>query len=179
VRVIAGKYRNRNLKTSNHFRPTTDRVRETLFNILQSEIENSVFVDAFAGSGAVGIEALSRGAHSVYFIENNRRVLSILESNVTQLGSDANWRIYSVTAMKGLEVVAQNGTIADLIFFDPPYESDQYAELVDTAVKLFPDATIIVECSSRSKWRAPDSVQLKKSREIGETVLQFYGKSLP
>ena len=178
MRVIAGKYRNRNLKTSNNFRPTTDRVRETLFNILQSEIENSVFVDAFAGSGSVGIEALSRGAGIAYFIENNRKVLGVLESNLTQLG-EANWRIYSVPALKGLEVVAQNGAAADLIFFDPPYDSDQYAELVDTAAKLFPNATVIVECSTRSKWKAPDSVTLKKSREIGETVLQFYGKSLP
>lgn len=179
MRVIAGKFRNRNLKTSNNFRPTTDRVRETLFNILQSEIENSVFVDAFAGSGAVGIEALSRGASMVYFIESNRKVLPVLESNLTQLGEEPNWRIYSVSALKGLEVLAQNGAAPHLIFFDPPYDSDQYTELVDTSARLFPDATIIVECSSRSKWKAPNSVEMKKSREIGETVLQFYGKSLP
>ncbi|HSP05929.1 MAG TPA: RsmD family RNA methyltransferase, partial [Acidobacteriota bacterium] len=73
MRVIAGKYRNRTLKADDHFRPTSDRVRETLFNILQSELEDCVFVDAFAGSGAVGIEALSRGARIVYFLENHRK----------------------------------------------------------------------------------------------------------
>ena len=174
MRVIAGKYRNRNLKASDRFRPTTDRVRETLFNILQNEIDGAVFVDAFAGSGAVGIEALSRGASSVYFLESNRKTLHILESNLAICGEEGRWRIYSLPAHKGLEVIQRTEPHVDLLFFDPPYEFEGYAELLEKACALFPDATYIVEASSRSRLDSPSGLELFRTRSIGETILSFF-----
>ena len=177
MRVIAGKFRNRSLKTGAHFRPTTDRVRETLFNILQNEIEGAVFVDAFAGSGAVGIEALSRGAAFAYFLEKNRRVLQILETNLTQCGEDAKWRILSIDAMKGLEVVEKSEPAANILFFDPPYDFPQTSKLLEHAASLFPEAMFILETSTRTKLPLPPNVNLVKDRGIGETLLSFYWRA--
>jgi 16S rRNA (guanine966-N2)-methyltransferase len=173
MRVIAGTLRGRNLKSSDSFRPTTDRVRETLFNILQTQIENSNFVDAFAGSGAVGIEALSRGAARVYFLETNHKALKAIEDNLQMCSDDALWRIYSLSAIKGLEVIHKAGETADIIFFDPPYDYRDYPELISAAAELLPNALLVLETSSRSKFQLPEEVKLIRQKKIGETLLTF------
>lgn len=174
MRIIAGKYRNRNLKTDTHFRPTTDRVRETLFNILQSELEGSVFVDAYSGSGAVGIEALSRGARMVYFLETHRRALAVIESNLLQCSDGAAWRIYSMPAPRALEEVRKHESAVDLIFFDPPYNFTGYTDLLQQSSNLFPEAVHILETSRRSVYEIPEFLDVVKDRVIGETRLAFF-----
>lgn len=178
MRIISGKYRNRNLKTDGHFRPTTDRVRETLFNILQSELEGCVFVDAFAGSGAVGIEALSRGARMVYFLESHRKALTVLEANLLLCGEGAAWRIYSVPVPRALDEVRRKDPAIDLIFYDPPYDFTGYTALLENAVNLFPESLHIMESSARSMYDTPEGVELVKDRVIGETRLAFFRASL-
>jgi 16S rRNA (guanine966-N2)-methyltransferase len=173
MRVIAGKFRNRNLKSSDHFRPTTDRVRETLFNILQNELEGSVFVDGFAGSGAVGIEALSRGAARVYFLESNRNALKVLESNLLMC-NDVNWRIFALTAKKGLNLIRTQEDSVQHLFFDPPYDFHEYFELLEQAAALFPEAGIVLEHSARSKFTIPSNLTSTKEKRIGETSLSFF-----
>src|SRR5688572_26982057 len=113
MRVIAGKYRSRMLKAADNFRPTTDRVRETLFNILQNEIPGSIFVDAFAGSGSVGIEALSRGAAKVYFIESNRKALKVLDQNLA-LVENESWRVLTMDVWKALSFLPQQAQRVNL-----------------------------------------------------------------
>jgi 16S rRNA (guanine966-N2)-methyltransferase len=174
MRIISGRFKNRNLKAGNNFRPSSDRVRETLFNIIQNDIEGCVFVDAFAGSGSVGIEALSRGARMVYFIESNVRILKILESNLTICDPEMNWRIYSLPVNKALEVLHSTGESPEILFFDPPYEFSQYVELLSQASSLFPHAILIVESSTRTKFTLPQGLVLWKERKIGETRLSFY-----
>jgi 16S rRNA (guanine966-N2)-methyltransferase len=174
MRVIGGKYRNRNLKAGAGFRPTTDRVRETLFNILQNDTPNSVFVDGFAGSGAVGIEAISRGAAMVYFLETSRRSLRTLEDNLTACCDGENWRIYTLDVLKGLEVIHAADPAAGILFFDPPYDFQSYTGLLGTCLGLFPAALTIIESSARSQYSAPPGAQLFKQRRIGETVLSFF-----
>ena len=147
--------------------------------MLQSEIEGSTFVDGFAGSGSVGIEALSRGATKAYFFESNRKTLAVLESNLTTLVQDSQWRIFSVPLPKGLELLKTIDDSINIIFFDPPYDFPNYSELLETCATLFSDALIILETSSRSHWGVPPSLKLHKSRKIGETALNFYGKSTP
>jgi 16S rRNA (guanine(966)-N(2))-methyltransferase RsmD len=176
MRVIAGKYKNRTLKSSDLIRPTSDRVRETLFNILQNEIEGSVFVDVFAGSGAVGIEALSRGASRVYFIETSRKALSALEWNLTQWCDEDQWRIYTINATKGLEIVRKAEPAVHVIFFDPPYAYRHYADLLQASADHFPDAIHVLEVSSRARFTIPEILELWKERKIGETILLFYRK---
>lgn len=173
MRVISGKFRNRNLKAADHIRPTTDRVRETLFNVLQNELEGSIFVDGFAGSGAVGIEALSRGATKVYFLESNRKSLQVLESNLA-LCQEVNWRIHSLAVKKGLEVIRGLEQTVHFLFFDPPYDFPEYSDLLARATFLFPESQIIVEHSTRTKFILPDAVTLFKEKRIGETSLSFF-----
>jgi 16S rRNA (guanine966-N2)-methyltransferase len=173
MRVIAGKFRNRNLKTADHFRPTTDRVRETLFNVLQNDLEETIFVDAFAGSGAVGIEALSRGAARVYFLESNRKSLKVLESNLL-LCKEVNWRIFAVTAKKGLELIRDQEGSVQFVFFDPPYDFHDYTGLLEQAASLFPEASLVLEHSSRSKFEIPAGLDSFKEKRIGETTLSFF-----
>lgn len=177
MRIISGKYRNRNLKTDGHFRPTTDRVRETLFNILQSDLEGCVFVDAFAGSGAVGIEALSRGARMAYFLESHRKALAVLEANLLLCGEGSAWRIYSVPVPRAFDEVRRNEPAVDLIFYDPPYDFSGYTTLLENAVRLFPESLHIVEASTRSAYNPPEGVELVKDRVIGETRLAFFRAS--
>jgi len=174
MRVIAGKFRNRGLKISDHFRATTDRVRETLFNILQNDLEGIIFVDGFAGSGAVGIEALSRGASMVYFVESNRRSLQVLESNLLQCCENEKWRILAVPVKKGLELVRAEANSVGILFLDPPYDIGNYSEILELAGSLFPEASIVLESSSRTKIIAPAALNLFREKRIGETVLSFF-----
>lgn len=122
MRVIAGTRRSLQLMTpeGRDTRPTQDRIKETLFNILQSDVPGSVFVDLFAGSGGIGIEALSRGAVRAYFVENQRKAISCIEQNLerTRFTKEA-------VLLKQDVLSALTGSIrerADLIFMDPPYE---------------------------------------------------------
>src|SRR5579875_23618 len=119
MRVIAGRFRSRRLKTLPGIavRPTPDRLREALFNVLAPRIEGSVFLDAYAGSGAVGIEALSRGARHVIFIERNAKALEILRDNLRSLGIEKEARV-----VRGGAAVLLPNYKADLAFVDPPYE---------------------------------------------------------
>jgi 16S rRNA (guanine966-N2)-methyltransferase len=177
MRVIAGKYKSRTLRTPDHIRPTTDRVRETLFNILQNQIDESVFADAFAGSGTVGIEAISRGASFTYFLESNRKSLRVLDQNLHSLGSDP-WRILAMDVWKGIEVLHQQTSSIDIFFFDPPYNFIKYKELLTLAAKHFPQTLFIVEHSSRKILETPESLQQIRTVSIGETQLSFYRRVL-
>ena len=174
MRVIAGKYRSRTLKAGENFRPTTDRARETLFNILQTEIEGSTFVDAFAGSGSVGIEALSRSAEKVYFIESNRKALQILEQNVISCCEEESWRIFTTDVWKALDVLPKQ---IDMLYFDPPYEFQKYSKLLTHAGANFPHALFIIEHSSRKTIETPDKFEVVRNVHIGETQLTFYRKA--
>jgi 16S rRNA (guanine966-N2)-methyltransferase len=177
MRVIAGKFRSRTLKAADNLRPTTDRVRETLFNILQNEVAGSVFVDAFAGSGSVGIEALSRGAEMTYFIESNRKALQVLEKNLESL-VPASWRILTLDVWKAFDVLPHHLATVDLFFFDPPYSFTKYAQLLMAAAARYPQARFIIEHSSRTTWETPLELEEGRSIRIGETQLTFFTKRL-
>jgi 16S rRNA (guanine966-N2)-methyltransferase len=177
MRVIAGKFRSRKLKAADNNRPTTDRVRETLFNILQTDIPGCIFVDVFAGSGSVGIEAISRGASVTYFIESNRKALRMLEQNLETLNAQA-WRILAMEVWKGLEILSQQLSKIDIIFFDPPYAFTEYPQLLLAAGKNYPEALFVVEHSARTGIEAPDEFEQTRSTIIGETQLSIYRKRL-
>jgi len=125
MRVIAGEYRSRPLKSlpGLELRPTSDRLRETLFNVLAaaSTLEGSVWLDLFAGTGAVGIEALSRGARQVYFVESERRHARLIRENLQSLKIADGFEVYEsdvASAFRGLEAT---GILCDFCFLDPPY----------------------------------------------------------
>ena len=127
MRVIAGAYKGRNLKSppSMAVRPTSDRLRETLFNIIAPRIEDVRFLDLCAGSGAVGIEALSRGARHVTFVDRSRRSCQLIESNVQLCRiPEEQFEIYQTTAEEFLRVPPKDSDPWDIVFFDPPYKED-------------------------------------------------------
>src|SRR5215471_20006105 len=128
MRVIAGKYRGRKLKSppSLQTRPTSDRLRETLFNVLAPRIEGALFLDLCAGSGAAGIEALSRAAEHVAFVDQSRKIIGLIESNLEALGvDDDEVEVVKCEASQFLRRRAKKeGSPFDIIFFDPPYQID-------------------------------------------------------
>jgi 16S rRNA (guanine966-N2)-methyltransferase len=181
MRVIAGKFGSRRLRTLRGMalRPSSDRLRETLFNILGPAVKDSLFVDAFAGSGAVGIEALSRGAREVVFIESHRPAAGLIRENLQSLGIAAGVEVLAMDAIRGLEQLAARRRLADFIFLDPPYARTQdylrVLDFLDGSHLLAPGSLIVVE--HRRKLQLPSRLQnLEVSRivEQGDTALSFY-----
>src|SRR6266849_5657508 len=137
MRVVGGKYRSRALKSLRGLalRPTSDRLRETLFNILGPTIEGAVFVDVYAGTGAVGIEALSRGAREVIFIEKHAAAASLIRKNLQALGIATGADILATDAIRGMEWLAARRMRAHLVFLDPPYaQANEYERAKRTAL---------------------------------------------
>ena len=125
MRVIAGKAKSLPLKTleGDQTRPTTDRIKETLFNLLQPELPGCRFLDLFAGSGAIGIEALSRGASRAVFVEKNPRAVSIIRENLRFTHLEKEAEVLKMDAAASLAFLYERGESFDLIFLDPPYRA--------------------------------------------------------
>jgi 16S rRNA (guanine966-N2)-methyltransferase len=129
MRVIAGQFRSRPLLAPFGLdtRPTSDRLRETLFNVLAPRIEDAVFLDLYAGSGAVGIEALSRGAREAIFVEQADAPMKAIRTNLAKLGIQGRYALELRSAAAALKRLAEQGRIADIVFLDPPYAAaDEY-----------------------------------------------------
>lgn len=182
MRVIAGKCRGRKLVAPPGLttRPTSDRVKEALFSILSSRIDfTDVHVlDICAGSGSLGIEALSRGAGSCCFIEGNKAVKLVLEKNILITGNQERSEILNMDAIKALHLTAGRGRCYDLVFFDPPYDSELYGrvtEAVDASGILLPGSILVAECSARNQMLETYGRLKRFDRRIyGETALELF-----
>lgn len=132
MRVIAGKAKRKNLVTpkGNHTRPTTDRIKETLFNMLQGEIADCRFLDLFSGSGGIAIEALSRGASEAVMVENNKEAQSCIRENIKNTGMQNYSRIMAMDVMQALRRLDELNKPFDIIFMDPPYKRDIEADVI-------------------------------------------------
>lgn len=183
MRVIAGKYRGRKLKSPPHFdtRPTSDRLRETLFNILAGRIEGARFLDLGAGTGAVGIEALSRGAEHVTFVDRSRKMCDLIEVNLRALGiagEDAETVTADASEYLRRQAKKQKSPF-DIIFFDPPYDADYESalnQIAEHAAQLMAkDAVVIVE-HYKKRGLSEKFRPLKRYRILkqGDSVLSFY-----
>jgi 16S rRNA (guanine966-N2)-methyltransferase len=180
MRVIAGLHKGRRLKTleGSAVRPTSDRMRETLFNILAPRIEGARFVDVCAGSGAIGIEALSRGASHVTFIEAARKAASVISENLRHCGITEDFKLISRDALQAMKYFAAEQRQFDIFYFDPPYDSDLYSPVMWQIAKgnlLAEDGIVIVE-HRRQLPLAPNYDRLRPYREVvqSESVLTFY-----
>ncbi len=185
MRVIAGIYRSRILKSLKGLalRPTSDRLRETLFNVLAPNIAGSRFVDLFAGTGAIGIEALSRGAAEVVFIENHPPAVTLIRRNLESLGINSGVTVLAVDALRGLAMLAarkNSGAPAfDHVFLDPPYAAaEDYSrvlEFLGSADLLTPGGIVIAE--HRRNFDLPEKPgALRRFRVLrqGDAALSFY-----
>ncbi|MEZ3491817.1 MAG: 16S rRNA (guanine(966)-N(2))-methyltransferase RsmD [Lachnospiraceae bacterium] len=161
MRVIAGSARRLLLKSPEGLdtRPTTDRIKETLFNVLMPNLPNAVFIDLFSGSGGIGIEALSRGANKAYFVENNQKAVACITENLehTHLSDRA-------VVVKQDVFAALRGSIrdtADIIFLDPPYQQEydrKVLELLRDAAFVTDDTLIVVEASATTSFDYVDTL---------------------
>jgi len=181
MRIIAGEYKSRRLKTLAGLktRPTSDRLRETLFNVLGARVPGSVFADVFAGSGAVGIEAISRGAEWVYFLENNRAAVRVIEANLKSLEIEGGFEILPHDAVAGLRHLEQREVRLDIVFLDPPYRAaEEYERALGSlgqAAVLAPDAIVVAERHPKQPL-AEQYGRLARYRELrqGSAVLSFF-----
>ncbi len=181
MRVIAGKFRSRPLKGPGplRLRPTSDRLRETLFDVLGPSVEDSLFVDLYAGTGAVGIEAISRGARETIFVESSAKAARLIRENLKTLDVLSGAELIEAPALRGLERMATRRLLADFIFLDPPYEkSDEYGEVLeflDASHLIAPRGIVIVEHYWRTAMPARlQRLECTRQLEQGDALLSFY-----
>lgn len=175
MRVIAGELRSRKILSmpGGDVRPTPDRLRETLFNILQTDIEGAVFVDAYAGTGAVGIEALSRGARHVIFIEKNRQAVELIHQNLTSLGVSSRARV-----IMGGAALHLHGMEADIVFLDPPYPKEREYQASLNALESKPPQVAIAQHSVRFALdEAYGPLRQTRTLKQGDNALSFFSPS--
>jgi len=187
MRIIAGRFRSRPLHAPEGLatRPTSDRLRETLFNVLTPRIEGARFLDLYAGSGAVGIEALSRGAERVVWVERAAPALKVLKSNVERLGITSGFRVYAGSVTSFLRGPRDGAVEFNVVFLDPPYDAEEEYE---TALQLlggealgFLAADAVVIAEHRRKEKIEDRYgALARTRllEQGDAALSFYKSAI-
>jgi len=180
LRIIGGQFKGRLLKTPKgpSTRPTQGMLREAVFNICQNAIEGARFLDLFAGSGAMGLEAISRGASHATLVESNRHALSSIKENIDILNTRAQVQILPVKAEKALQVLAKQSQLYDIVYIDPPYDTSTNALLDSLPPILAPGALIFVEERYSPKGQnppyEPPFLQLKDSRRFGIALLHQY-----
>ena len=172
MRIIAGEFRSRRLESipGDATRPTPDRVREALFNILQTRISGANFVDAYAGTGAVGIEALSRGAAHAWFLERDRRALDAIRKNLAALGAERR-----ATILAGKVLVTLERCPTGIVFLDPPYDQpDEYTGALELLAIHPPQLTIAQHYIHLKLKDAYGPLHRTRLVKHGDNALTFY-----
>lgn len=181
MRIIAGTHKNRILVApkSMETRPTAERLREALFNICQMYIENASFLDLFAGSGAMGLEALSRGAKEATLIDSSQEAAKCIKKNIETLNFGNRARVICGDVFTWMNKLEQMGVQFDIIYADPPYEVELYPhkvmEIVDQGKLLVPGGTLFIEevhgRPLQVKW---ERLKLVNSRKMGKSSLHQF-----
>ena len=178
MRVIAGTARSMPLRTVKGLdvRPTTDRTKETLFNILMPWIPGCRFLDLYAGSGALALEALSRGAASAVLCDKSREAARVISANITSLKVEDRARLMAMSDQQAVRTLQQEGTRFDLVFLDPPYRMDTVpaCKMLDEAQLLLDDALIVIEHAAESVPVPPECFRLSDRRRYRDTMISFY-----
>ena len=178
MRVIAGTLKGRRLKTPDWegLRPTSDKLRETLFNILAPRIAGARVLDGFAGTGALGIEALSRGAASVVFVERDRRAQALIAANLAQCGIETGYNLVRGTFDRSIAALQGSAPEPfDIVLLDPPYAIPADTTLMEVDALLSPGGIVVLEHGRRMP--APEqSNRLTRVRQVtsGDSMLSFY-----
>jgi 16S rRNA (guanine966-N2)-methyltransferase len=188
MRVIAGKYRSRPLSSLRgmEIRPTSDRLRETLFNVLSAGdpavLEASVWLDLYAGTGAVGIEAISRGAGMVYFVESATGAVELIKKNLASLGIMTGFEILKSDVMHALQNLQLRTASVDYVFLDPPYrEEKEYAQILNvlSCSNLLRLGSLVIAEHSKKFEPGDGTGGLSRYRTLvqGDAALSFYRKA--
>ena len=181
MRVISGKFKGRHLAAfqGGHIRPTTDRVKETLFNKLMGEIEDARVLDLFSGTGNLAIECLSRGAAWVDLVESHRKSLDLIRKNMSLLKIDEGYKIFPIDVFKYIRDYA--GEPYALVIADPPFTqawAHDLASLIGTSGLLAPGGTFVMEASSKERLdETYPGLERSDRREFGDKHLNFFTKT--
>lgn len=181
MRIIAGVYRGLRLRTlkGGNLRPTTDQMRETLFDVLGPRVVGATFLDAYAGTGAVGLEALSRGARDVVFIEHHRAASQLIRQNLAALDIHSGYNLLTCAVLTGLERLERDNERFDVIFLDPPYhEIREYHHTLRQLARgpLVKPSSIVVAEHSKHIELEENYLSLHRTRLLrhGDAQLAFY-----
>ena len=171
MRVTGGESRGRRIKMPRNIRPTQGRVKEAVFNIVAAQVEGARVLDLFAGSGAIGIEALSRGAAHVTFVDREERGLAILRQNLDALGFKQRAQIVRADVARWIEASPDELRAADLIFLDPPYGDAVFDRALQAIDSSSSEATVVAEHSRRQKLPTLERLHVGREHRYGDTML--------
>jgi 16S rRNA (guanine966-N2)-methyltransferase len=181
MRIISGQNRGQRIQTLRgaQLRPTSDQMRETLFDVLGPNVRDSRFLDAYAGSGAVGLEALSRGAKEVVFVEYHRAAIGLIRKNLAALKMEDGFYLMNTKMLTAIERLDEEGSSFDFIFLDPPYsEAREYHHVLRQLgrSRLVTPTTFVIAEHSRHYFLEEKYNRLERTRRIrhGDTQLTFY-----
>lgn len=180
MRVISGEFKGRSLQAvpGNSTRPTTDKVKESLFSMIGPYFDGGIFLDLYAGTGALGIEAISRGMEQGIFIDMDRKAIATIHANIDQLHIKNRVEIFKNDAEKALQVLAKRGLCFNLVFIDPPYAKEKNERILQKLLHLdllYQEAVIVVEHDRQDKQLFQTNNLVKwKENEYGDTALTIY-----
>lgn len=185
MRIVAGLYKNRPLIAPKGLetRPTSSKLREALFNICQHYTEDSQFLDLFAGSGAMGLEAMSRGAQHATFIDSDKEASKAIQANIKSLNLEESTRVISTDVFKGIGLLIRQGKQFDIIYTDPPYANplssiERIMQKIEEGSLLKQNGMLFIELAAGTDIEAIklNSLRLLSSRKMGRSVLLQYQK---
>ena len=180
MKIISGKYRGRVLEGFDlkGTRPTMDRVKESLFAMIQNHIFDSIVLDLFSGSGNLGIEALSEGAKFSYFVDRNKKACQTIKNNLEKIG-ESNYKLIGMDYLKALDYFYNEKIKFDIIFLDPPYNTDyikKSLEKIEQYNLLKGKGIIVCESNELDKIKIPKFLQLKKEKKYGDKFIVLLEK---
>ncbi|MFA5039885.1 MAG: 16S rRNA (guanine(966)-N(2))-methyltransferase RsmD [Candidatus Omnitrophota bacterium] len=180
MRIIAGAHKGRLLSFPSHIRPTQDKVRQAIFNVLSGVIKGSRVLDLFSGSGAMGLESLSRGAKMVYFIDEDKRCVSIIRRNLRQMGEDGRQGVFCYVndAFRALKILSKKKVRFDCVFIDPPYHKDlakKALKVIALGGILTPLGLVVVEHAKTDALDgAEEAYTLIKKMKYGDITVSVF-----
>lgn len=179
MRIIAGKYAKRNLYTlkSNSTRPTSDKVKGSLFNSLGQFFDGGVVLDLYAGSGALGIEAVSRGYDEAYLVDINYAACNIIKKNVSLTKEEDKFHVIKSSDFKALKRFEETDLKFDLVFLDPPYAKEKIVKVMETLLNnnlLNSHAKVIAETDEHTELPEVEGYEMVKDHHLGRTKVKVY-----
>ncbi len=175
MRIVGGKYKHRVLTEfkGKDVRPTSDMAREAIFNILQFKIIDKTFLDLFCGTGAMGIEALSRGAKSVHFNDADRKSIALLKENLNKLKVDEE---YSISNLDGITLLKNTDKKFDFIYLDPPYNTDLGVSALEVVSNALSDNGLVIFEDQKPFNKEINNLKIVDARKYGRIHLTFFSK---
>ena len=181
MRIISGYLKGRIIenKKIEGTRPTMDRVKESLFAMIQNSIKDSVFLDLFSGSGSIGIEAISNGTKEVYFVDNNNLCIKEIKKNIKNFNIEKYSKLLNMDYLKALDYLKNNNIKLDIIFIDPPYKFKVYESILDYINKnelIKENGLIILETDDNKLQPSYSNLLLIKEKKYGDKYIFIYKK---